>query len=222
MQFIWRTQSQKESRFNTASGMDCMQFAFLSDRILFRGVSIPQAVWIACNLHFAVLCTRSMQFQYRKRYGLHAIAPSLRRGTDFAWFQYRKRYGLHAMEEKVGEAAEWNVSIPQAVWIACNNTFMRCWRQMPLFQYRKRYGLHAIMRFRPLREGRSMFQYRKRYGLHAMTLSGQEGHIRPSFNTASGMDCMQWESLRSGKRLRYVSIPQAVWIACNREADAGD
>ena len=87
-------------------------------------------------------------FQYRKRYGLHAIGRgSLRRaflrgfntasGMDCMqcnddltakverakqpWFQYRKRYGLHAMvnEFKLIKLM-YCVSIPQAVWIACN------------------------------------------------------------------------------------------------------
>ena len=36
-------------------------------------VSIPQAVWIACNV-WKILNTRHLEkFQYRKRYGLHAI-----------------------------------------------------------------------------------------------------------------------------------------------------
>ena len=35
--------------FNTASGMDCMQFALFAKAGCPRCVSIPQAVWIACN-----------------------------------------------------------------------------------------------------------------------------------------------------------------------------
>ena len=63
--------------FNTASGMDCMQS--LQRNINHGGelVSIPQAVWIACNLSFVSLAIGAgvAGFQYRKRYGLHAIAP---------------------------------------------------------------------------------------------------------------------------------------------------
>ena len=38
-------------------------------------VSIPQAVWIACNAEKweDLLCGDYVLFQYRKRYGLHAI-----------------------------------------------------------------------------------------------------------------------------------------------------
>ena len=86
-------------------------------------VSIPQAVWIACNpSRTAVNGPRLKSFQYRKRYGLHAIG---RRATKFLLkayeFQYRKRYGLHAIASSRmrGKSSSF-VSIPQAVWIACN------------------------------------------------------------------------------------------------------
>ena len=36
-------------------------------------VSIPQAVWIACNERWTSCSSGVIQFQYRKRYGLHAI-----------------------------------------------------------------------------------------------------------------------------------------------------
>ena len=85
-----------------------------------RVVSIPQAVWIACNIfqsashsHFMSFNTASgmdcmqyqisrlrppqRKFQYRKRYGLHAMDHSIPRGRCQYAFQYRKRYGLHAI-----------------------------------------------------------------------------------------------------------------------------
>ena len=37
------------------------------------------------------------KFQYRKRYGLHAIPESVKDCEGFVLFQYRKRYGLHAI-----------------------------------------------------------------------------------------------------------------------------
>ena len=86
------------SCFNTASGMDCMQY-YGHDK---AGAKL-------------------LQFQYRKRYGLHAIS----------------------MGRAGQRRCEW-VSIPQAVWIACNS---------------------------------------------------RHPHLPPlsmSFNTASGMDCMQY------------------------------
>ncbi len=63
--------------FNTASGMDCMQLRSLC-RTLLR-----------------------VSFQYRKRYGLHAIGMEI--------------------TLKDGKF----VSIPQAVWIACNKKAVR-------------------------------------------------------------------------------------------------
>ena len=39
-----------DDRFNTASGMDCMQYYWVEFREEEIDVSIPQAVWIACNL----------------------------------------------------------------------------------------------------------------------------------------------------------------------------
>ena len=54
--------------------MDCMQFAvdrFKKDAG--ADVSIPQAVWIACNREQLEDRTPYSMFQYRKRYGLHAI-----------------------------------------------------------------------------------------------------------------------------------------------------
>ena len=86
-------------------------------------------------------------FQYRKRYGLHAINEIEDDLDDIREFQYRKRYGLHAIEHGLPEPFECPVSIPQAVWIACNPImFFTEWDKVQ-FQYRKRYGLHAIRSF---------------------------------------------------------------------------
>ena len=107
--------------FNTASGMDCMQLLNLMKSSVKVKVSIPQAVWIACNM-----------------------ARRMSRGRLWT-FQYRKRYGLHAISRNVNMRKSYEVSIPQAVWIACNEIikmeFIGKWE----FQYRKRYGLHAIL-----------------------------------------------------------------------------
>ena len=106
-------------------------------------------------------------------------------------FPYRKRYGLHAISQKGENIMINEVSIPQAVWIACNGAVVNLESRIYLFQYRKRYGLHAIRTSELLDEKVTRF------------------------NTASGMDCMQckWEGCWS-EGIR-VSIPQAVWIACN-------
>ena len=59
-------------------------------------------------------------FQYRKRYGLHAMFTEKEFLAKDALFQYRKRYGLHAIANAFGRTRTPIVSIPQAVWIACN------------------------------------------------------------------------------------------------------
>ena len=85
-------------------------------------VSIPQAVWIACNDKMDNLRSIVKLFQYRKRYGLHAMEESNCRLITLLVFQYRKRYGLHAIKK-----------------------LQMQWQKLLLFQYRKRYGLHAIL-----------------------------------------------------------------------------
>ena len=131
-------------------------------------------------------------------------------------FQYRKRYGLHAICTPLRGSPARRVSIPQAVWIACN-LFAVFMRKIVTnqFQYRKRYGLHAIFGPTSNVSYRALFQYRKRYGLHAIRSRRAVPCQDMGFNTASGMDCMQFERSFSIERWIHVSIPQAVWIACN-------
>ncbi len=107
-------------------------------------------------------------------------------------FQYRKRYGLHAIAGKRQPCGRRLVSIPQAVWIACNMFVNCCVRAQLLFQYRKRYGLHAMPTKTDLWRWRGTFQYRKRYGLHAIGRTITRYRFLWGFNTASGMDCMQF------------------------------
>ena len=71
---IWCAFAQRS--FNTASGMDCMQFKLSQEDLAWLAVSIPQAVWIACNSAISNGKYRAIKFQYRKRYGLHAMKSS--------------------------------------------------------------------------------------------------------------------------------------------------
>ena len=135
-------------RFNTASGMDCMQFAKI----------------FAC-------ITTMMMFQYRKRYGLHAISSRRRHHMKLNGFNTASGMDCMQCGRGLHTLREWKdprVSIPQAVWIACNVANVQAGRRRESFQYRKRYGLHAI----------------------AHVTSTVWGTVR--FNTASGMDCMQY------------------------------
>ena len=111
-------------------------------------VLTPQAVWIACNNALNERYLRGIWFQYRKRYGLHAIAQSYVRSSEHILFQYRKRYGLHAIRDSSRFPPFLLVSIPQAVWIACNVVLLATMTITYSFQYRKRYGLHAILSVR--------------------------------------------------------------------------
>ena len=86
--------------FNTASGTDCMQCGENITLVEIPLVSIPQAVRIACNAMTMINEIEVLKFQYRKRYGLHAITVI----PDYSMPQLF-------------------VSIPQAVRIACNNEF---------------------------------------------------------------------------------------------------
>ena len=65
-------------------------------------------------------------------------------------------------------------------------------QQNEVFQYRKRYGLHAMLAIGEDIVVADVFQYRKRYGLHAMRSSSSKQQAIRCFNTASGMDCMQY------------------------------
>ena len=69
--------------------------------------------------------------------------------------------------------------------------FVSSFPHAEMFQYRKRYGLHAILVKKVQEAAHYQFQYRKRYGLHAMGSWPCLCHGEWSFNTASGMDCMQ-------------------------------
>ena len=207
--------------FNTASGMDCMQFR--------QGQ----------RKHFG-----ERQFQYRKRYGLHAITsfawPVSRRfcfntasGMDCMQFEtsirvlkelksFNTASGMDCMQyrPKGRKGRLFSVSIPQAVWIACN-VFVLCRCVRPDIvsipqavwiacntrrQTRAKGGIIVSIPqavwiacndlSREDGEFVSSFQYRKRYGLHAI--------------------CRRSSAPRG---ISSVSIPQAVWIACNSPSE---
>ena len=112
----------KSCCFNTASGTDCMQSAVaFEDKIDLSIVSIPQAVRIACNPPRRRETAGADLFQYRKRYGLHAIdAFAL---SNRAVSRFNTASGTDCMQSREGEGEH----------------------ETDKFQYRKRYGLHAIL-----------------------------------------------------------------------------
>ena len=176
-----------------------MQCHCSSFHFLLGFVSIPQAVWIACNLTGFIVTRDSRSFNTASgmdcmQCTTNSNAPSshgsfntasgmdcmqyqrLPFGKSSLMFQYRKRYGLHAISIAIWQSTPTRVSIPQAVWIACNQTWamvgifpltvsipQAVWiacnsnpmafevgKVYPKFQYRKRYGLHAILSPRTL------------------------------------------------------------------------
>ena len=134
--------------------------------------------------------------------------------TD-VWFQYRKRYGLHAISLAGVANFRRLVSIPQAVWIACNVVLCEWLRVNSDVSIPQAVWIACnIRKYRQMRRVKK-FQYRKRYGLHAIGRSEGVRSRWERFNTASGMDCMQWMPFQRWLWRFYVSIPQAVWIACN-------
>ena len=89
------------------------------------------------------------------------------------------------------------VSIPQAVWIACNYELKEVQRDLKSFNTAS--GMDC-MQFRP---------------------GCTEEEVKEGFNTASGMDCMQLTNHNEKGDTLIVSIPQAVWIACNKARRIG-
>ena len=133
-------------------------------------VLTPQAVWIACNILSVCFPEISaLMFQYRKRYGLHAIRADRFASIEIAHVSIPQAVliACNVLGMTLGRCMP-PVSIPQAVWIACNRPVNYVTRKEYQFQYRKRYGLHAICRG-----------------------DGRDTCRQVRFNTASGMDCMQ-------------------------------
>ena len=163
-----REQGHPKMRFNTASGMDCMQFRLQGGSQTASQVSIPQAVWIACNWwRGARLYSRSRSFNTAS--GMDCMQSKFD-AAEVAneGFQYRKRYGLHAINEQICSIRKQNVSIPQAVWIACN-----------------RYVEGQAEGIRAVSIPQAVWIACNNDHDH------QLGQRTSCFNTASGMDCMQ-------------------------------
>ena len=80
--------------FNTASGMDCMQF-YENEFLPRRWSSFNTASGMDCmQLHNLLSCGSCREFQYRKRYGLHAIPSLTALGTAEPRSGFSKRIAL--------------------------------------------------------------------------------------------------------------------------------
>ena len=88
-----------ESSFNTASGMDCMQCVWWHWIKFLRCVSIPQAVWIACNESFLAGSLDEAAAGFNIASGIDCMQSRKTTSLEkvISMFQHRKRYGLHAI-----------------------------------------------------------------------------------------------------------------------------
>ena len=77
MQFVVDTEKSVNICFNTASGMDCMQLEICRPRD-YSSRCFNTASGMDCmQFEMIKLFQTVEEFQYRKRYGLHAIADLL-------------------------------------------------------------------------------------------------------------------------------------------------
>ena len=177
--------------FNTASGMDCMQSKMGNRPNFVLYVSIPQAVWIACNWDryygwtsdWVVSIPQAVWIACNRN---HCPESSPLRVSipQAVWIACNERWKA---SRRSGNA----VSIPQAVWIACNAQCSAC-SSYSSSRFNTASGMDCMQSSNDDFERQwEAFQYRKRYGLHAIP------------------------SLRERTKSLHVSIPQAVWIACN-------
>ena len=133
-------------------------------------VLIPQAVWIACNGCFSISEGEM-------------IMVSIPQAVWIACNDYKIRW-MNPDE---------SVSIPQAVWIACNAFAMLLALAVIMFQYRKRYGLHAIGGKVNFSRGKVVVSIPQAVWIACNTQRwSQSRRVSVRFNTASGMDCMQY------------------------------
>ena len=132
------------------------------------------------------------EFQYRKRYGLHAIPRSLRDGSQLGCFNTAS--GMDCMQFEESNARTSWPCFNTASGMDCMQLGTWKWRGIaPSFQYRKRYGLHAIPFLRTNLTGLGKVSIPQAVWI---ACNVEEFFKRfqkaPSFNTASGMDCMQY------------------------------
>ena len=181
-----------DASFNTASGMDCMQcYPAIRFSSALR-VSIPQAVWIACNAS-------------------HALRP-----LGCVKFQYRKRYGLYAMIEYSLSPSKITVSIPQAVWIACNSEGR--WRDE---QKTKGFNTASGMDCMQLQNKRCYLMC-KNVSIPQAVWIACNGKVFVNLTPYEAVSIPQAVWIACNYFFNQivmadlsVSIPQAVWIACN-------
>ena len=131
-------------------------------------------------------------FQYRKRYGLHAI-EEIDLNAEIVLFQYRKRYGLHAIYDLYRRRSQ-KFCFNTASGMDCMQLSMNSTAVDVMARFNTASGMDCMQFVSAMvkKEFPNRFQYRKRYGLHAINLPPPISCVNSGFNTASGMDCMQY------------------------------
>ena len=174
-----------------------------------------------------------VRFQYRKRYGLHAIlVTSTRRSTLSAGFntasgmdcmqfrcqdrlrlkrggfQYRKRYGLHAMQGMTVNLRANNLCFNTASGMDCMQCFggglLDEW--YPLFQYRKRYGLHAIPSLTALGTAKPRSGFSKRSALFGKSPQPRGIFLSPKTAENVRKPCNIKETFVHGKSMKLMAF----------------
>ena len=205
---IWKWRGTIPFGFNTAGGMDCMQFGrsthFRCPRhvsipqavwiacnnageggyVPSTEVSIPQAVWIACNYYEKGICIVPMlSFQYRKRYGLHAMMDR--------WLQRRDSLGFNTASGM--DCMQFYAAISKAFYAV-------------QFQYRKRYGLHAIPSLTALGTAEPRSGFSKRSALFGKSPQPRGIFLSPKSAESVRKPCNIKETFVHGKNLKLMAF----------------
>ena len=145
-------------------------------------------------------------FQYRKRYGLHAIVRcTLQRHNgrvsipQAVWIACNEvpffPFGISVV-----------VSIPQAVWIACNDNTNGGYMVDLEFQYRKRYGLHAIPSLTALGTAEPRSGFSKRIALFGKSPQPRGIFLSPKSAENVRKPCNIKETFVHGKNLKLMAF----------------
>ena len=178
--------------FNTASGMDCMQFSCGDAPLHEIGVSIPQAVWIACNFLFLKGSDQMNTVSIPQAVWIacnldewYPLLPTERVSIPQAvWIACNPGQPPHTGDPTT-------VSIPQAVWIACNGITEKIKARHRRFNTAS--GMDCMQYRSPRAKTRRKHRFNTASGMDCMQSKGGGSLVlqRVGFNTASGMDCMQ-------------------------------
>ena len=99
------------------------------------------------------------------------------------------------------------VSIPQAVWIACNRVLLSDKDIIKEFQYRKRYGLHAIPSLTALGTAEPRSGFSKRNALFGKSPQPRGIFLSPKSAENVRKPCNIKETFVHGKNLKLMAFP---------------